>query len=170
MLTFGGSAKFLQADGKTVGDMPIVGMESNVLQVAEGSVGVTAPLACDGVKAVFEDGASLCVKVSGSDDDLASKGWTSVKTDTPFVLNASDGKLPVTFDASGLASNGSKYETAICTVSAVAASALRGKFKLARPGLKGYVAELIDEVVDADAQTVTFRARLRYSAMKVILR
>jgi hypothetical protein len=32
------------------------------------------------------------------------------------------------------------------------------------------VAELIDEVVDAGAQTVTFRARLRYSAMKVILR
>jgi hypothetical protein len=168
-LLFGGASKFLQGDN-TVGDRPIAGAESNVLHVVEGSVGVTAPLACDGVKAVFEDGASLCVKVSGSDDDLASKGWTSVKTDTPFVLNASDGKLPVAFDASGLASNGSRYETAICTVSATAASALRGKFKLARPGLKGYVAELIDEVVDADAQTVTFRARLRYSAMKVILR
>ena len=168
-LLFGGPAKFLQPD-KTVGDLPVADTDLNVLCVEEGSVGVTAPLACDGVKAVFEDGASLCVKVSGSDDDLASKGWTSVKTDTPFVLNASDGKLPVTFDASGLVSNGSRYETAICTVSETAASALRGKFKLARPGLKGYVAELIDEVVDADAQKVTFRARLRYSAMKVILR
>ena len=168
-LLFGGPAKFLQPD-KTVGDLPVADTDLNVLCVEEGSVGVTAPLACDGVKAVFEDGASLCVKVSGSDDDLASKGWTSVKTDTPFVLKASDGKLPVTFDASGLVSNGSRYETAICTVSETAASTLRGKFKLARPGLKGYVAELIDEVVDADAQTVTFRARLRYSAMKVILR
>ena len=150
--------------------MPVTDTDLNVLCVEEGSVGVTAPLACDGVKAVFEDGASLCVKVSGSDDSLSAKGWTSVKTDTPFVLKASDGKLPVVFDVEGLVSNGSRYETAICTVSAVAANSLRGKFKLARPKLTGYMAEMIDEVVDTEAQTVTFRARLRYSAMKVILR
>lgn len=167
-LLFGGASKFLQGDN-TVGDRPIAGAESNVLHVEEGSVGVTAPLACDGVKAVFEEGTALRVKVTGTEDELQEKGLVNIKTATPFVL-ASDGKLHVEFDTAGLASDGSVYRTAICTVKSDAASSLRGKLHLKRPSLKGYSAVLMDEVVDEQARTVTFTAELRYCAMRVIIR
>ena len=168
-LLFGGTSKFLQAD-KTAGDQPIAGAESNVLHVEEGSVGVTASDACDGVKMVFEEGASLRVKVSEESTALGAKGLVNLKAETPFAINAPSGKLAVEFDTEALEADGTVYRVAICTVKSDKASSIRGKFALKRPQMGGYSAVMADEIEDSAAGTVTFVAELRYCAMRVIIR
>jgi hypothetical protein len=167
---FGGAAKFLQLDN-TPGDVPLQGVDSNLLHVVEGSVGVTSSEALNGVKIVFEDGAALRVKAGGADSNLAAKGLVNVKTETPMVANSANGKIVVEFDTDGLEANGSAYRAAICTVTGGAAESLRGKFVLRRPkSMEGYGASMAEEIVNVADGTVTFVADIRYVSMTVIIR
>ena len=131
---------------------------------------MTVPDACDGVKMVFEEGASLRVKVSEESSALGAKGLVNLKAETPFAINAPSGKLAVEFDTEALEADGTVCRVAICTVTSDKASSIRGKFALKRPQMGGYSAVMADEIEDSAAGTVTFVAELRYCAMRVIIR
>ena len=111
------------------------------MRVAAGSIGVAVPGACDGLKLVMEDGASLRVKVEPPSAELAAQGLVNTKAATPFALNGPDGKLHVSFDMSG-AADGKSHVAAICTLPAAAADALRANIVLEKPAAN-YTAQLL---------------------------
>lgn len=97
----------------------------------------------------------------------AAKGLVNVKAVTPFATKAADGKIRFavrTEQSAETVSDG--VEVALCTVSATAAEALRGKIDAGRLcGCRGKVFEQ----ANADG-TVTFRARYQRWGICVIIR
>ncbi len=166
-LYFAKAPKFLGTDGKTVQDTPLANADSNVVRVAAGSIGVAAPGACDGLKLVMEDGASLRVKVNAASAGLASQGLVNTKAADPFVLAGTDGKLHVSFDMSS-ATVGERYDAAICTLPTAKADALRANIVLERP-IANYTAKLLP-ATSSGGSTQTIFARVAPSGFMLLFK
>lgn len=151
---FGGAE---QADAPTEGQ--------NVLAVEGGSVEPLVADALDGVAVTLAD--KTCRIALNADTVGAAKGLVNVKAATPFATKAADGKIRFevrTEQSAETVADG--VEVALCTVSATAAEALRGKIDAGRLcGCRGKVFEQ----ANADG-TVTFRARYQRWGVCVIIR
>ena len=92
-LVMGGSVKF----GADASDTPTEG--SNLFDVTNGTVKVTAADAMNGLVTTFAPGARLVLAVDPGNADLMRYGIRNVKTATPFAV-ASGGTLPFSLEAS----------------------------------------------------------------------
>lgn len=88
----------------------------HLLEVAGGSIAALSPEAFNGATISFAEGASLCVDVGATDAELLAKGLVNTKADTPFETAASDGKIAISFRATGATGSAAK-SVAVCTVS-----------------------------------------------------
>lgn len=78
----------------------------------------------------FADGASICVDVASDDADLEEKGLIDTVAAEPFATDAADGKIAVTFLATG-ETGAEEKSVAVCTVPTGSAFADPAKYKLA---------------------------------------
>lgn len=76
-----------------VSDIPRQG--SNVLNVAEGRIGVGGAKSCDGLQIRLESGTGIEIAEDTSDPDLRRYGLYNVKSDVPFVLGEGLSSLPI---------------------------------------------------------------------------
>lgn len=160
-LAFGCAPKF---GGAEQADTPTEGQ--NVLVVEGGSVEPLTAEALNGVALQFSD--MSCRIALDADSVGAAKGLVNVKAATPFATSASDGKIrfEVRTDKSAeTVADG--VEVALCTVSATAAEALRGKIDAGR--LCAHRGEVLEQANAADG-TVTFRALYRRRGSCLIIR
>lgn len=159
-LALGCAPKF---NGAEQADRPTEGQ--NVLEVEGGSV---EPLAADALNGVAVRLADKTCRIAFNADEVgAAKGLVNVKAATPFATKAADGKIRFearTEKSAETVADG--LEVALCTVSASAAEALRGKVDAGRLcGRRGKVFEQAN-----DDGTVTFRARYQRWGVCVIIR
>ena len=147
------------ADNGVQCESPLEG--SNVLQIVEGALKVSATNAVNGLAVQFAAGTSLVVDPCPGDLDLAGFGAINTKWEVPFSSDADDGSVTVSLETKELPNNA--FDVAICTVSAEASASL--KFNV-----PGTVQKRKCEVVrraNADG-TVTFVAKVAAKPAMVI--
>lgn len=134
---------------------------SNVLQIIEGALKVSATNAVNGLAVQFAAGTSLVVDPCPADADLVAFGAINTRWEVPFSSDADDGAITVSLETKELPNNA--FDVAICTVSAEASSSL--KFNV-----PGTVQKRKCEVVrrtNVDG-TVTFAAKVAAKPAMVI--
>lgn len=89
-LTLAAPVKFGEG---AVSDMPSV--NSNILNIAEGTLKVRGADCIDGLEIRFGSSAKFVIDATSSDADSLRYGVRNVKTDTPFVLPDGEAKLPL---------------------------------------------------------------------------
>lgn len=89
-LTLAAPVKFGEG---AVSDMPSV--NSNILNIAEGTLKVRGADCIDGLEIRFGSSAKFVIDATSFDADSLRYGVRNVKTDTPFVLPAGEAKLPL---------------------------------------------------------------------------
>ena len=139
--------------------------------VTGGVVRVCSAGAVDGSKMLFHEGTALELAVDLDNDELLGCGIRNVKTDTPFVLGAGVDKLPVSvvFDADATPPS-TDFTVALLTVSGNAAAGVKAMLPTAvKFPFKSYMSTLV-ETTDENTGYVTFGYRLKYQAMKIIIR
>lgn len=146
---------------------PVAGYD--VLDVLEGSVKAVAKDAFNGLSITMAAGSELLVDTPDKlADDMRSTGFVNTKASVPFVL-PSDGILRVALDvAREAAPYANEFSVPICTVTAAAAGALRGKI-VVRGGYRGYRAT-VTETADAADGTVTFVANFWHTGLVLFIR
>ena len=129
-----------------------------------GALKVTHTEAVNGARIVLAARTQIVV---GS--DLGEKGIDSVKTALPFSTTAEDGLVRFGLDVGDLAAETapSKLSVPLCTVSAVAAEALRDKIVVAKP-IKEYGVTVTD-AANADG-TVTFTATCSRTSLLLLFK
>jgi len=149
-LALGGTVKFTTAQL----DTPLTG--TNVLEIVEGRIRPASKGGADGLSISFASGTGLrLAPFAETDDDVLRYGLYNVKTDTPFNLTATGGKLNVALDLPvNIDELPREFSFSVCTVSSAAASALQGNIILSK--IKGYGAKF-ESVSNGDG-TVTFKA------------
>lgn len=147
------------ADNGVQCESPLEG--SNVLQIVEGVLKVSATNAVNGLAVQFAAGTSLVVDPCPADADLAAFGAINTRWEVPFSSDADDGSVTVSLETKELPNNA--FDVAICTVSAEASASL--KFNVS-----GTVQKRKCEVVqrtNADG-TVTFAVKVAAKPAMVI--
>ena len=72
---------------------------SNLFEVAQGTLAIASHNAIDGMATTFDNGTSLKLKIDPANADLTKYGILNAKTATPFTLGAGHGgKLPLSLD------------------------------------------------------------------------
>ena len=89
-LTLAAPVKFGEG---AVSDMPSV--NSNILNIAEGTLKVRGADCIDGLEIRFGSSAKFVIDATSFDADSLRYGVRNVKTDTPFVLPDGEAKLPL---------------------------------------------------------------------------
>ena len=132
---------------------------------------VSNAYAVDGCKMLFHKDTALELAMDLEDEELMAQGIRNVKTDTPFVLGAGVDKLPVSvvFDADATPPS-TDFTVALLTVSGNAAAGVKAMLPTAvKFPFKSYMSTLV-ETTDENTGYVTFGYRLKYQAMKIIIR
>jgi len=139
--------------------------------VTGGVVRVCSAGAVDGCKMLFHEGTALELAVDLDNDELLGCGIRNVKTDTPFVLGEGVEKLPVSMVFAGdVTAPSTDFTVALLTVSGNAATGVRAMLPTAvKFPFKSYQSTLV-ETTDGKTGDVTFGYRLKYQAMKIIIR
>lgn len=165
-LELAGSVAFGE-DG--LGAYPVDGKNNFI--VTGGVVRVCSAGAVDGSKMLFHEGTALELAVDLDNDELLGCGIRNVKTDTPFVLGEGVEKLPVSMVfADDATPPSTDFTVAILTVSGNAAASVRAMLPQAlKFPFKSYQSTLV-ETIDEETLDVTFGYRLKYQAMKIIIR
>ena len=132
---------------------------NNLITVNGGALKVTHAEAVNGARITLAEETRIVVG-----DGLGAKGIDNVKTDVPFATTAADGLVRFAFE--GGDASVPEFAVPLCTVTATAADALRGKLVVARP--KGYKVAVV-ETANEDG-TVTFVANCARSGLLLILR
>ena len=170
-LVLGGSALF----GDISADVPAEDGKNDIM-LTGGTLAVASSGAVDGCRIVVSNETKLVVSYSSDNLDLLAQGLRNVKTTTPFVLEGTD-SLPLIADFSqwnGLPPNG--LTVGLITVANDAAilesvrSMLPSRIKIKNFGPGVSVKATLDEVVDAEAQLVTFRLKISYVGTAIIVR
>lgn len=144
---------------------------SNNFIVTGGVVRVCSAGAVDGCKMLLHKDTALELAVDLDDDELLGCGIRNVKTDTPFVLGAGVDKFPVSmvFDADATPPS-TDFTVALLTVSGDAAADVKAMLPTTgKSPFKSYTSTLV-ETTDEKTGDVTFGYRLKYQAMKIIIR
>jgi len=144
---------------------------SNNFIVTGGVVRVCSAGAVDGCKMLLHKDTALELAVDLDNDELLGCGIRNVKTDTPFVLGAGVDKLPVSmvFDADATPPS-TDFTVALLTVSGDAAADVKAMLPTTvKSPFKSYTSTLV-ETTDEKTGDVTFGYRLKYQAMKIIIR
>ena len=139
--------------------------------VTGGVVRVSNAYAVDGCKMLFHKDTALELAMDLEDEELMAQGIRNVKTDTPFVLGEGVDKLPVSmvFDADATPPS-TDFTVALLTVSGNAAAGVKAMLPTAvKFPFKSYMSTLV-ETTDENTGYVTFGYRLKYQAMKIIIR
>ena len=139
--------------------------------VTGGVVRVCSAGAVDGCRMLLHKDTALELAVDLDNDELLGCGIRNVKTDTPFVLGEGVDKLPVSvvFDADATPPS-TDFTVALLTVSGNAAADVKAMLPTAvKFPFKSYASTLV-ETTDEETGDVTFGYRLKYQAMKIIIR
>ena len=149
---------------------------SNLVTVTEGALGVASARALDGAAITVSDGASLVIRESATDDELAQKGIVNVLGDfeaARIATDAEDGKIAVTLDTSALSSDAHALTFGLVTLNTEAeAGALMAKLAVSdriRLGKRPLHRESLEVAKNAN-ETWTIKARYEYTGLSLIFR
>ena len=146
-LAWGGEEPYFTTDGGTT---PVANM--NKLVIAEGALRAASSEAFHGVAVTVADGATLAVDVQAdTESDLARYGMDLRPSGSSLAIEASSIR-PVVSVPAGMQK---PKQAAICTVSAEAAAALRGKFGVPVASSGAYGQPVVFERANDDG-SVTF--------------
>ena len=146
-LAWGGEAPYFTTNGGTT---PVA--NKNKLVVAEGALRAASSEAFRGVAVTVADGATLAVDVQAdTESDLARYGMDLRPSGSSLAIEASSIR-PVVSVPAGMQK---PKQAAICTVSAEAAAALRGKFGVPVASSRAYGQPVVFERANDDG-SVTF--------------
>ena len=153
-----GGTKRFQTAKSVYSDAPVAGVTdgTNVLTIAEGTFKPLVSTAVDGLEVRFEEGTGLELEATDEvADGIGRYGMVNTWT-TPFVLPEGGITVMVT-DPEGKLRKLPKAQrkVAIATVSAEAASALRGKMTAVMAAGPKYTGAIIEESDNGD-DTITF--------------
>lgn len=165
-LVLGGDARFDSADGGPEAS-------SNLFEVANGTVKVTACNAMDGLATTFRSGTSLVLAIDPGDANLAKYGILAAKTETPFTLGSGLSKLPLTIDTSAYPTvDRPSLALGIVTVTNKPAtvSAVRAMLPAIKPYPHSGFRHGIVERENAGEGTVTFALELVQTGAMLIVR
>lgn len=153
-----GGTKRFQTAKSTYSDTPVAGVTdgTNVLMIAEGTFKPLVSTAVDGLEVRFEEGTGLEIEATDEVADGIGRYGMVNTWSTPFVLPEGGIMVTVT-DPEGKLRKLPKAQrkVAIATVSAEAASALRGKMTAVMAAGPKYTGATIEESDNGD-DTVTF--------------
>ncbi len=142
---------------------------SNLFEVAAGTLVVASHSALDGMETTFDNGTSLTLKVDPANADLMKYGILNAKTETPFTLGAGLSKLPLTLDTTAFPDITEKRRAfGLVTVTNTAAAAVRALMPTGK--FCPDVHNMIVERENAGEGTVTFELQLERLGLTVIIR
>ena len=167
VLAMGGTMKYLNASSVPA-DTPRA--NSNLLEVAEGTLRVTAAEAIDGLAVTLDVGSRLVLSFNGGDAALRERGIVNVKSSTPFAIDAAFGGImpfSVELPAGYVPSNGDTFGLFTVATSALA-DEVKAMLPRIRTGLSGWRMEAFTRE-DAVSGGVTVAARMKPAGFTVVV-